>query len=697
MILRRLELKNFGHFEDCAFDFRRGLNLVIGPGESGKTTLAEAIPSVLFGPSGGGRFEPWDRDGRGWAAALVFEDAGRALRIERDFSTGQVTFDESDSGGRSLRHLKFKTSPEEKTAEGEAFRAELLRLFGCSDEETFRFGQLFEEGNSVPFSGEGGTEGAAAVLARIAGKNQPAAGCEDEIETVRNRLAELERLWFDTRKAIGEGGALKEEIAELSATIESDRHHLAQGLEYLAQLRRQSGDETEECLPAKEENRGAGPATDLDTRRRDLERELAKTGLPRRMPPDLPGVLVQADDIRQEMIAIQKEAAELRQQLLKRPAPNCRLAVLLTVLAAGVVAAAWWWLPERFAWALAAGSLATVVAWGSYLWRVGRERLERSRLKGPLQLLEDRREEAQARLNGLDEQFSRIGLSPSAVEIVRMQKNLDRHLRLLQELAEVERALGEGGVSELPPVAAEAAVPDSQVGAVPLDESELAAAEAELASLGERLKEREERLRALVCQQTEREKQRESLRCIEEEGEALRRRESQLAGRSPASSSTTENFSPADLKKLMDEVGQTLGTLTAGRYTEVRLDTGDSWTLRGGDGEWHSLRHFSRGTKESFWLALRLVLGRELAGDRRPPVILDDVLTAFDPSQQADAVKVLERLAGEQQVILLSREEVLRKRANRDRWHSILLVDEKPRKPPLPQERSDDDGQLHLL
>jgi len=49
MILRSIELESFGRFRGQTVEFRRGLNLVIGPNEAGKSTIAEAVPAVLFG------------------------------------------------------------------------------------------------------------------------------------------------------------------------------------------------------------------------------------------------------------------------------------------------------------------------------------------------------------------------------------------------------------------------------------------------------------------------------------------------------------------------------------------------------------------------------------------------------------------------------------------------------------------------
>lgn len=707
MILRRLELKPFGRFEDCAFDFRRGFNLVVGPSESGKSTLAEAVPRVLFGTPDRERFKPWGGPA-GCAAALVFEEAGRLLRIERDFLTDQISLNETDLEGRSLRTFSSKAANREETTEGRAYREELLQLLGLAEEAQFRFGLFFEQGYVNRFAVEGGISEATSLLTMLAGREDSAAsGGEDEIVGVRRRLAELEQHWFETRKALAEASELPGKIADLEALIEADRADFIQRESALAQLRRECGGTETAASPVVVDPPGE-PASDLEARLQQLERELAKTGLPRQMPADLPAVLVQADEIRQEMIAIQKEAADLRQQLLKRPAPSWRpaaLTTLLSVLLVGTVALV------NSAWlsaGLAAGALATAAAWAIFLWRLGQERQERNRRQGPLQVLEERRDEAQARLAGLDERFTRLGLSPSAVEIVRMQKNLERHLRLQQELAELECAMagtgsgGESAAADRVSTQVSVRAEEQSTGSVAEDLATTGgvavAAAAELSALGEGLQGREAELSELIRQAAAQDSLRESLRRIEEEGESLRRRESELARRPISASPAAVSGIPHQaLTQLAANVGQTLAALTADRYTAVRFEEAGDCSLRGADGQWHPLQYFSRGTTESFWLAFRLNLGRQLTGARRPPLILDDALAGFDRDRLGDTVKVLERLAGEQQVILLSRDEALRKRASRERWHAISLATETTQKTSRFQERSDDDGQLHLL
>lgn len=48
MILEKLELKNFKRFKDLKIDFKPGINIIKGPNEKGKSTVSEALSTVLF-------------------------------------------------------------------------------------------------------------------------------------------------------------------------------------------------------------------------------------------------------------------------------------------------------------------------------------------------------------------------------------------------------------------------------------------------------------------------------------------------------------------------------------------------------------------------------------------------------------------------------------------------------------------------
>ncbi|ODN30670.1 ATP-binding protein [Fervidobacterium thailandense] len=150
MLLKRAVIKGFGKFKDREFRFKPNLNIVYGPNESGKTTLAKFILCALsesdedlarYKPWSGGEFDGFvettegtfslfDRDGKKLdrrileAVAFVLEDDElESFRIEKElFET----------------NLKKRT---ERTDEGRVFKTVLSKL------ETFDLRPCFERLN----------------------------------------------------------------------------------------------------------------------------------------------------------------------------------------------------------------------------------------------------------------------------------------------------------------------------------------------------------------------------------------------------------------------------------------------------------------------------------------------------------------------------------------------------------------------
>ncbi len=741
MILRSLELKQFGKFAERTVEFRRGMNLVVGPNEAGKSTLLEAVPAVLFGNRNKERYKPWGRQGSS-EAALVLEGKQGTVRIERDIISDRVSLQERDDLYQNLFSFEGKASPLGRSSERTEYLEQLTRLFGIAEEEVFRSSLFFGQG-SLEVSGQGGLAGKIKsllsgfvevdydrVLESLSddhfaitrenpwGKDKTK---DRELEELRGRLAELEKRWNGARQGMRELEGLRLELAELSSALEKDRAEYAQGEQYLAWIRRQW-----QLLEKKENlnrdfhrvNRESEKVTDLEARRQELHQQLAKTGLPFPMPADLPLLLTEAEEVRKELVRLNGESAPLREQLLACGPPPWKLSALLTLLFAGSAGGAGWWRPEWLNYSALGGALATVLLWGVYLWRAGLKRAERSRITGQLQVLERQREEAQARLARLDERFEGLGMSPSAVEIVRMQKNLERHQQLCRELSEAESALkvlekSEELKRDRDTLTRELAVVDERMEkerallqGSHLTPEELPGAEEKLQALGAGIRDGEQRLLELTRKEAELQGALGDLQQIEDEGERLREREKQLVRRRKALvlaydvlSGAVKEFRNTYLGRFSREIGEYLGVVTCGSYTEVNLDEDFNLSLKGRSGQWQPVEHFSRGTADGVYLAVRLALTRQLASGRRLPLLMDDPLVNFDSGRQAETLKALENLSREHQVIFLSHDEGLLRRAAQKRWNVISLDESNSLVNPRNEERRDDagKGQLYLL
>ena len=119
----------------------------------------------------------------------------------------------------------------------------------------------------------------------------------------------------------------------------------------------------------------------------------------------------------------------------------------------------------------------------------------------------------------------------------------------------------------------------------------------------------------------------------------------------------------ADTRPLLDHAGRMLEKLTGGRWVALLADdSGGSRTLSviRGDGERFGTAELSEGTVDQVFLALRLAAVAELhneriaAGEAALPLVLDDVLMAFDEERTTRALKVLADLALGLQVIVFT-------------------------------------------
>ncbi len=109
MILRSLHVTGFGRLVDRRFTFAPGLNVVYGPNESGKSTLANAVIATLYGLER--KKETW----RPWASAsfgttLDYDlSGGERIEVQRDFdrdAKGLRVYDRNgnDISGRLAGH-----------------------------------------------------------------------------------------------------------------------------------------------------------------------------------------------------------------------------------------------------------------------------------------------------------------------------------------------------------------------------------------------------------------------------------------------------------------------------------------------------------------------------------------------------------------------------------------------------------------
>jgi uncharacterized protein YhaN len=123
---------------------------------------------------------------------------------------------------------------------------------------------------------------------------------------------------------------------------------------------------------------------------------------------------------------------------------------------------------------------------------------------------------------------------------------------------------------------------------------------------------------------------------------------------------------------VLERAGLYLGRLTNGRYTGLRSEgegTERSLIVIGSDDNDYAPSALSEGTASQLYLALSLAgvlevqSERQQAGQERVPIMLDDVLIAFDDERAASALDLLEEIGREQQVVLFTHHDSVRANA----------------------------------
>lgn len=100
MHINKLEIKGFGKFDDLSIDFSKGMNLIYGNNEAGKSTVQEFIKAMFYGLRGGRasstgmpspikRFEPWQGNSYGGSMEYTI-DSGERFRVIRNFNKDTV-------------------------------------------------------------------------------------------------------------------------------------------------------------------------------------------------------------------------------------------------------------------------------------------------------------------------------------------------------------------------------------------------------------------------------------------------------------------------------------------------------------------------------------------------------------------------------------------------------------------------------
>ena len=743
MILRSIELESFGRFRGQTVEFRRGLNLVIGPNEAGKSTIAEAVPAVLFGTDRLERFKPWGRNV--CSASLFFEGRGHTVEVKRNLLTDEVELVEKDDLYHVRSQFSGKAPFRGRSASCREYRVLLEKLIGVADERLFRATYFFGH-HPQSWSGDelalklrtlvSGTAEAdyAEILDTLLDEHFQLTRSnpwgrdkqrDREYETVCQQLSEQGDegavpifVEIDNPARDDSQVALEEEISALTGELEFERQEYEKGLRYIERFRQQADINEEKAEPpvkvepVKEESSGT---------KKTLAEKLTAAGLPPSLPPQLPEVLSAAAEIRQELAALQQPFSILHGREKKIPQIPWMVIGCLLVLFVALAAVAFWqpFFKTPLLTAVGVCSVA-LLAWAS--WRqINRNKiLEQCRKERGL--LEQKKGVAQQRQAELSERCDALGLPSSAVDLVRLQKLVMTHRALLDQYWSATESDDPGSVKGSELVDREPSAPDPTVSVVEKDllkddeaAEELRQLEARLADFAANLQVKETRLEELQAQlKSGRHSPGAAAEAASQQGplvqeisvksamSPLQRRKNDLEDRIVVLrksinllADAVDEFSRSHLVTLNAEAGKMFGKMTGGRYTEIKLDENMAPSIQVDGRRWTPVDHFSRGTVDAIYLALRMALAKVRDDGRSLPLMLDDPFVHLDQKRLAKTLNLVDLASADGQLILFSHNLDLGKRAARERWHVVPLDGDAVNT--TTDEGGEHAGQLHLL
>nr|WP_320115568.1 AAA family ATPase [uncultured Desulfuromonas sp.] len=721
MILRSLELKSFGRFNDKTFEFRRGMNLVVGANEAGKSTMMASIPAVLFGLRDKQRYQPWGSQ-HGCQAILQFESQQRNIRLERDVVTDQVDLFQYDGMYHLIDHFTARIALSHHPEHFQQYGQLLRQLLGISDESLFRATQFVGQGEFPTTPDEfkrflrtilsGFTQGDSEMVLRSLKDDYDAVTSDNpwsgvsvsprELEVVREALQDMAQRQQQNDELLAELEQVRQQIVSLKGDLADDRQQLQDGLDYIEWIQQQW--QTEGTEPSDEPGAIADVEDDAPSERRQLEETLRQAGIPVPVPEGLTRLLAEADDVRHQMVALQSEMIPFRDRLQKVRHPDWKRPLLFMLLMIVAGQSAYFLVPQ---WTLVAGivaGLGSVTGWGWYGCRLAKVKKMCQGLQEKIAALELRRDQEQQRLTALDDEFEAMGIASSAVELVRIQKAFEQHRETLQRLAMfLEHDAGQDEPSAA--IGASAETADVEEDSSPhLKPEDLPEAKGKLEALERSIHSRDADLLALVRHESvllgrlaDGEQDARHREKLEQRQIALEQRKQVLGCAIEVLQQSLEEFHTSSLQCFEKRIAKYLRKATQNKYSAISIEQDFSARLKSRNGQWVALEQLSRGTMDAVCLAIRLGLSHFLTPGKTLPFFLDDALINLDGDRLQESVTVLERLSADHQIILFSHDERLHKIAARKRWHIIALSERRSRHTTRNKEGAEDAGQLSFL
>ncbi|NIM93285.1 MAG: AAA family ATPase [Anaerolineales bacterium] len=702
MQLRRILLKNFRRFPRFKRNFTGGFNLVMGPNESGKSTLQDAIVQGLLDRPTGKKAEmkhkAWDSDRMYEIEIQYILPGGLEYTIRKDYEKGSHEVIGPDGSDDSREGLERAV----EEALGTTSQALFLNTACIRQDDMDILG--------------GGQDEIASRLQQIVMGG--VTGVDQVIVSLKQKISDYERGWMTSapknpgpvKVLQNEIDEVEDQIQEISAGVEKRegaRDELSEAREMASEnseklgTRKDAIESHERRLELKEkledQNRIENELQDKLDRLNQAEVMIkaAETDL-----QELSGLSALDDEKKDalqnayeeqrtrsvEVAEQEKLLSELETQVEEVPGVKKRsylgpIILIILGLITGIAGALPFLIPDLIydpslglILLFLGGALTTAgLVWFLFLGLSNRRTFG---IQGQVQTAQARYKQGQKALGQADEELQGL-LEPTGCDSWESyQEGLVRYQHLEGERAKAEVArdaiLGPDVTPEelreqrrqLSRERRDTEEELEEIASVPeMKALEYAKLRSEVHNLEEELKKTQELIVRLEALSEVEGPSLEALYRLQEREDALRRRldleverhevyKLTLDGIQQARDETMRNAQEA----LTPQLNTYLERLTGGRYTQAVV--GEDLTIQvlhpdKGD-EAIGMDELSLGTQDQVYLAARLALIDLIFQGAQPPLLMDDPFVKFDPERRVAALELCQDLAADRQIILFT-------------------------------------------
>jgi DNA repair exonuclease SbcCD ATPase subunit len=704
VLISQIILTDFGKFKHLTCDFSPGLNLIKGPHEAGKSTLAEAVTAAIFADPSKEKEKlagsvRWGET-RGPVLEAVFDIEGTSYKMKKDFGEGLTRVDDGKAGASGIEAGNTGTMVSD--------------LLGMPNQEIFRATACINQGEVCHID-----ESIEAIKDKLA--SLAAEGKEEETaSTTFQRISDrIRRIAGEDGESGGEIGKVNSLIGELDYNVEKIERDIANLKKKRADLiqletayrnvKEDLSSKKELCQQASKYRETEEKVSQLGTELRDLEK---KTQQARELSERLKSLQSRRSQVKN----VNTEELEELEQIhsgLNHLAPKCSnleeetneakadldeyrtgiFSILLTgagLAGGGFLAVAYFqgflYLVFPYLWHAVGGAAGFFVIGSSMIISRKQHRAYlKRRYKKLAKKFETLSEEVSSRNKRLSEALTRLSVA-SIEDLKKHRWEFEQNEKQIEtETSRYNEVLNGRTLADLETQSSELKkqldgliVDKEKLGSYSEGDTDLNRQNLIIDQMEERVKDLEKERTVLIHQIETAEGGAELRASYLERREKMK---AQLAGMkreieilkltAGCIEEARQNVLTSKLEVLNNKTSLYLDELTSGRYSKVRFDESslrfEVWSAER-EAWLDPETSLSAGTVEQIYLAARLALADLVSEERNSILILDDPFAGYDKVRLENAMKILKDLSANHQIFLLTSQD------HYDRWADSTIV-----------------------